>query len=247
MSKRVLGCVAVLALAGAAYADVPLWDTGAPNLCYNNQVPPPVLTWLGWSSGNLGGTLPQRWAAVPFRIDGSGMSITEIDIDWFNPTEPTYPPGDVVKYIIWNRTGLNTPVDGDQFSQGTLGPYVAGIDDPRTATIDIWLHQYTGLNIAIPAGDYYLTIYADGAVPPNNAGWLTGAHQPDPALGTQYLLRSATFPNPGFLHYTTAAFGPGDGMSVEDFYTPSFTILGIPEPASLGLLLAGLGLLLRRR
>ncbi|MBI5863480.1 MAG: PEP-CTERM sorting domain-containing protein [Planctomycetes bacterium] len=235
---RWLAGAAVAALAGSASATV-LWDTGAPNpVMFNGN-----LTYLGFSSGNLGAGSEQRWAAQPFRIDAAGTVIQQIDIDYFIPAGGEF---DNVNFIIWNRTGLAAPVNGNQFLSGVLGPMDPGLDDPRIAAIDNYLHTYT-VNIPIPAGDYYLTVYGDGGTAPNNAAWLTGAVGQDESLEQAFMWRSAQFPSPGFQAYTSAAIAPAAGQDPGDVWNTSFTLHGIPEPSSLALLAIGAGLLARRR
>lgn len=238
MKKFALLAIAGVACAGAS-ADV-LWDNGAPHPVNFNGTD----TNLGYSSGNLGAGLEQRWIAAPFRITSPGTVIDTIEADWFIVAGSE---AETVNYIIWNRNGLVAPVAGDEFSSGVLGAYGAGVDDPRTAAVDDWLHIYS-VNIPIPVGDYYLTIYGDGGAAPNNVPWLTGGDLQDEALEQQFMWRSATFPAGGFQQYAPANILPGAGMTdPDDRWNPSFRILGIPEPASLALLSVGALLFVRRR
>lgn len=238
--RLAVACFAALLIAAPVSAEV-LYDTGAPHIVLDGTG---AQTYLGWSSGDLGAGMEQRWTVEAFRIPTGGAVIEQIDVDWFVQAGQE---ADNVRYIIWQRNGLTAPVQGNQFSEGLLGVYGPGIDDPRITGVDEYLHQYQ-VNIPIPAGDYWLTIYGDGGTAPNNTPWMTGADLQDPALQQAFLWRSAQFPTPGFEQYTTSAFTPGPGMSIEDFYTKSFTLHGrfVPEPASLGLLALGL-LALRRR
>ncbi len=230
--------VVAVALALPALGQDVLWDTGAPHPVNFNGTD----TYLGYSSGDLGPPNSQRWCAIPFRITVSGAVIQRIDADWFiNPGQEA----DNVNAIIWHRTGLAAPVDGDQFWTGTLGPFGPGIDDPRTTTTDDWLHQYD-VNIPIPAGDYYLTIYGDGGAAPNSTPWLTGGDLQAEDLEQGFMWRSASFPSPGFVAYAPSNILPGAGMAdADDRWNPSFALYGIPEPTTLVLL--ALAAALRRR
>lgn len=238
MKRFVSLAIAGVVCAGAS-AQV-LWDTGAPHLVNFNGTD----TYLGYSGGNLGAGFEQRWAAIPFRITAPGAVINTIEADWFVQAGSE---ADNVNYIIWNRNGLAAPVAGDEFSTGVLGVFGVGTDDPRVPAVDNYLHSYS-VNIPIPVGDYYLTIYGDGGAAPNNVPWLTGGDLQDESLEQAFMWRSATFPAPGFQQYAPANILPGAGMSdPDDRWNPSFRILGIPEPASLALLGVGVVLFARRR
>jgi hypothetical protein len=229
---------AVLVVGSTAFAQFTLWDTGPPHMVNFNGAD----TYLGYSSGNLGAGSEQRWAAIPFRIDVPGAVITQLEADWFVFAGQE---ADNVNYIIWNRTGLAAPVAGDEFAMGVLGPFGAGVDDPDVPIAEDWLHVYP-VNIPIPMGDYYLTIYGDGGPAPNNVPWLTGGDLQDEALEQGFMWRSATFPAPGFQMYSPANILPTAGQDPDDRWNPSFALLGVPEPASLTVLALG-ALLLRRR
>jgi hypothetical protein len=237
--------ITAAALFGGALANAGvLWDTGAPHPVNFNGTD----TNLGFSSGNLGAGSEQRWAAMPFKIGAGGAVVNQIDVDWFVVAGSE---ADTVNYIIWKRNGLNAPVDGDQFASGILGAFGAGIDDPRTAATDDWLHQYGGLNINLPEGDYYFTMYGDGGAPANNCAWLTGGDLQDESLEQDFMWRSATFPAPGFAQYNPGNVLPGAEMADgQDRWNTCFTIYGDPVPAPgagavLGL--AGLAGMRRRR
>ncbi|MBV6457841.1 MAG: hypothetical protein HONBIEJF_00961 [Fimbriimonadaceae bacterium] len=238
----------LVTLAGAATAvtqagAVTLWDTGAPHTVIFNGSE----TYLGYSSGNLDANNQQRWAAVPFRIGAGGAVIKQVNVDWFVVAGSE---ADAVNYIIWKRSGLAAPVDGDQVSSGVLGKFGVGIDDPRTSNVDDWLHQYTGLNIGLAAGDYYLSIYGDGGTAPNNCAWLTGGDLQDESLEQAFMWRSALFPNPGFVQYAPGTILPGTGMSdADDRWNPSFSLEGdiVPEPMTMAALASGFVALAWRR
>lgn len=201
-----------------------VWDTGAPKtVIFNgNEV------YLGYISGNAGQTLPQRWSAIPFRIPAGGAVISQVDANWF-VVEGSQ--GAEVRYIIWRRTGLQRPVDGDQVAQGVLGPYAPGVDDPRIPSGENWLHRYSNLNIALPAGDYYLTIYSEGIGAGNTTGqstlaWLTGADLQPSDVEQDFMWRSRSFPDPGFEAYTSNSIQPKSGQDPKDRWNCAFVLYG---------------------
>jgi len=210
----------------AAYetTKVPIWDTGAPHtVLFNNQE-----VYLGYISGNYSATLPQRWSAIPFSIPAGGARISQVDADWF--VVDGY-QGAEVRYIIWRRTGLNRPVDGDQVAQGVLGPYTAGMDDPRIPGGEDWLHRYSMLDIFLPEGDYYLTIYSDGIGAGNTTGftalaWLTGADLQPAAVEQNFMWRSARFPTSGFQVYAPTNILPKAGQDPKDRWNCAFVLYG---------------------
>lgn len=208
-------------LSATSQASVTLWDTGAPHLVNFNGTD----TWLGFSSGNTSGTTPQRWCAMPFRIAAGGAKIDQIDVDWF--TVAGFEAVNV-NYVIWNRTNLDAPTV--QYTSGVLGPYAAGIDDPRIPVTEDWLHQYPGLNITLPAGDYYLTVYADPPINTNsNAAWLTGGDLVPADLQRDGLWRSSVQPSPGFVNYNPTNILAGAGMTDPlDRWNCCFVLKGLP-------------------
>jgi len=237
------GSLAVLALASAASADVVFWDAGAPNQITNAG----TVTFTGYSSGNINATQPQRWSAQAFVVPAGVTRITQIDADWFIPAASDV--GANVLYRIFPRPSTTTaPVSGSEVSMGTLGAYAVGTDDPRVAGTEDWFHSYTGLNIPIVPGNYWLTIYADGLGAGNTSGfsnlaWLAGAPGVDASVTyNDYMWRSATYPVPGFQQYNPAAITPGPTMpDATDRWNTSFTLYTVPAPGSLALL--GLGAL----
>ncbi len=202
----------------------PVWDTGAPKtVIVNNQE-----SYLGYVSGNYATTLPQRWSAIPFRIPTGGALISQVDANWF--VVDGYQGADV-RYIIWRRTGLNRPVDGDQVAQGVLGAYSAGTDDPRIPGGEDWLHRYSNLSILLPEGDYYLTIYSDGIGAGNTTGfnalaWLTGADLQPSEVEQDFMWRSRYFPNPGFEVYAPNSIQPKAGQDPKDRWNCAFVLYG---------------------
>jgi hypothetical protein len=210
----------------AAYESTksPVWDTGAPHtvLSSGSEV------YLGYISGNYSASLPQRWSAIPFSIPAGGARISQVDADWF--VVEGY-QGANVRYIIWRRNGLNRPVDGDQVAQGVLGPYTAGMDDPRIPGGEDWLHRYSNLDIFLPEGDYYLTIYSEGVGAGNTTGfsalaWLTGADLQPSEVEQDFMWRSAQFPNPGFVAYAPTSIQPKAGQDPKDRWNCAFVLYG---------------------
>jgi hypothetical protein len=201
-----------------------VWDTGAPKtVIFNNQE-----VYLGYVSGNVSATLPQRWSAIPFSIPAGGARISQVDANWFIVAGSE---GAHVRYIIWRRTGLARPVDGDQVAQGILGPYAAGVDDPRIPGIENWLHRYSNLDIFLPAGDYYLTIYSDGIGAGNTGGfsalaWLTGADLQPSEVEQDFMWRSRLFPDPGFEVFAPTTIQPKAGQDPKDRWNCAFVLYG---------------------
>ena len=210
----------------AAYesSKLPVWDTGAPHtVIYNSQE-----VYLGFISGSYSAQLPQRWSAIPFSIPAGGAVISQVDADWF--VVEGY-QGAEIRYIIWRRTGLNRPVDGDQVAQGVLGAYSVGVDDPRIPGGEDWLHRYSGLNIFLPEGDYYLTIYSEGVGAGNTTGfnalaWLTGADLQPAEVEQDFMWRSRSFPNPGFEAYAPTTIRPKAGQDPKDRWNCAFVLYG---------------------
>jgi hypothetical protein len=223
--------VALALAASPGRADV-IWDTGAPHPVISSG----ATVYLGYISGNPGPTQPQRWAAIPFQVSTNSV-IRQVDLDWFiNPGNE----GTTVQYIIWQRTGLTAPTT--MFSSGTLGAFGPGVNDPRLPFVTDWLHHYS-TNIPIPAGDYYLTVYAAGGTPNPYLAWLTGGDLQPPALQQDFMWRSEMVPVPGFQVYNPATIQPTPGQNPNDRWVPSFALFGdtaaVPEPGSWALL--GLG------
>ena len=198
-----------------AVGEIVLWDTGAPHqVIFNNNT-----TYLGFTSGEISGG-PQRWAAIPFRIEVPNAVITRLDVDFFIPTgqAPT-----TLYYIIWDDAGEDVPPTS-QFTSGSL-PIGTGVDDPRVPGTDSYLWQYN-VNIPIPIGSYYLTIYGGPGLN-NTIAWLTGGDLQAEDLEEDYMWRSMSFPSPGFIQYTTPAVQPVPGQDRQDIWNCSFTLYGV--------------------
>jgi hypothetical protein len=252
--------IATLALAGlssSALGGMSLFDTGPPRTVLFDAANGGnyTETFLGWSSGNLSATFPQRWTAQAFHLgatpDGGDWRINQINVDGFLPagTIATH-----ITVIVWSRTGQNAPVDGDQLYsvQVALPP---ALDDPEVEGVDNFLREIP-VNVNLPEGDYYLTIYGSNpdnpSGTPQNFAWLTNADNGinliDPDSLSPFMWRSAAFPVPGFAVYQLppTTLMQTEGLDPNDLYNAAFAIFGVPAPATLPLL-ALAGLIGRRR
>lgn len=152
--------------------------------------------------------------------------IQEVHVNYFIPAGFE---GDNIRYIVWQRTGFNAP--GAQVASGILGPMGPGIDNPEVPGLEDWLHVYTGLNIALPPGDYYFTMYADGntmtGTANQNAAWLTGAANDSIAYNNGTAWRSTQYPAPGFGVYAPASVQPTTFLGdPREIWNVSFSMYG---------------------
>lgn len=213
--------------------DFVIFNTGGSKAVIFNG----TLTNLGYSSGDIGATFLQRWMAVPFNVpeapaagDNNAWAATAIVGKGFIPTGTTTT---LLRYIVWNRTDFDQPVDGDQVSSGEVPmptPFDELEDDAANAA-----HQ---INLAEPLtlcpGDYYLTIYGADPTPDGTAfsnwAWFTGAQNgifmtdKSGAFGR----RSAFFPDPGLVKYTTPAVVVPAGLDPDSGYSCAFRVVGNP-------------------
>ncbi len=199
-----------------------LWDSGPTHTVIRDG----TTLWIGYYSGRIfNPDYPQRWSAMPFRITEPGTIITELQAFWWIMEGLE---ADHVNYIIWHRTDLARPESFDEvFTQGLLGPYVEGGRDyrakPYTAdahSVDPpWFpfHTYQ-VNIPIPVGDYYLTLYAEGGtgIDGNCLLWESGCNYVPEELEQGFMWRSQAFPSPGFQEYAPADILPGPEMTDPD-------------------------------
>lgn len=241
-----LGCA--LALASPALGGDVVWDNGAVNLVNFNGAD----TYLGYSSGNVGAGLSARYAAQAFTMPAGYASIDQIDASWFASAGSE---GADIRYIVWSRTSMGSaPTQATAVASGSLGAWDAGIDDPRIAGTDSYLHQYTGLNITLAPGDYWLTMYADGIGIGNTTGlsylnWLSGAPGVDSQITyNDFMWRSSDYWTSGFAQYAPANILPGAGMTdPTDRWNTSFVVYAVPAPGAAALLGFAGALGVRRR
>jgi hypothetical protein len=247
-----LGAAAAMAATGAASAQTVLFDTGPTRQILFDPAAGGnhTLTYVGWSSGNLGAGLEQRWSAQPFTIPAGSWDLTKIDANYFVSGAGI----DAVGIRIWSRTGQNAPGPLDEVFAGQV-PAPTLAPDPRISGSPSWLAEMdvSALGINLSAGEYYLTIYGiDSTGAGGNIGWLAnpehGINFVDPATNEPFMWRSAQYPSPGFVQtsFPSSIIMQQPGLDPNDIYGAAFTIHGIPTPGTLALLGLG-GLLAARR
>jgi len=207
----------------------------------NNGVFTP--TNLGWSSGKLSAANPQRWFATPFTVSNPGAgqiwALTAINAYGFAPAGVT---NEFLNYKIWARTSLAVPPSGPVFAEGSV-PFPVPYDLPDGAANENHEIALDPL-LEIPAGDYWLTVYADNSTPnfptagavAANFAWFTNAPDGIDNLdenGNPFGWRSSMFPTPGFIKYQLAATNiqQAVGLDPNEIYNPGFRILGVKNPA----------------
>jgi hypothetical protein len=168
---------------------------------------------LGWTSGNAAATQPQRWAAQPFTLPAGNWRITTITPQYFVPAGL---PTDI-GFKIWSRVGQIAPAVADEKATGS-NPYTAA-----SAPLAV--------DVTLPGGDYYLSIYAIGPVG-NTIGWFTnapnGIHFIDPINNVPFMWRGTTYPPPSWVMYELPAttLAPYNGSDPNKLYCASFKIDG---------------------
>lgn len=228
MNGRSLMTVLVLAAAAAlpeaAHADTILWSTGVPQRVkrYDSYV------YLAFASGYERDGRPQRWAAAPLHI-AADSTWTRLDTHYTLIGSP-----ENVYYTIWQRNGLAAP--SVPFASGSLGPPAAAQEDPRlTLPPDnpVFRQHALAQPVFLPAGDYYLTLYA-GPGQGNYLGWYGAADGQRADFQQDFLWRSEILPEPGFGEFRDHYLFPDDKVDSKQFYDLSFTLYGtqVPEPAS---------------
>jgi hypothetical protein len=218
---RLCAAGASFALAQLAAAQTLLFDSGIAGLCINNSTG--AQTYLGWTSGNAGAGLEQRWTPQPFTLPAGNWTITQIQAQYFLVAGQT-PVS--IDWKIWSRNGQNVPVQADEIASGS---------EPYTGTASLPL--YTNVNLS--GGDYYVTIYGVGAGAGGAGGyvgWYTNAQGGQGISFTDvnglFMWRSAQYPTPGFTRYSTAAFSPDPGTDGTKFYCAEFRIYGEVAPVN---------------
>jgi len=198
------------------------------------------LTNLGFSSGDLGPGLEQRWSAMPFTLGDPGPGqvwrVLSIQAAGF---EPAGVVNELLEFKIWSRSNLQSPPTGADpvLVEGAV-PFPTPFDIPGNPANEG--HEIE-TDFTLPAGDYWLTVYASnssGGAQPSNFAWFINAqnaiHILDPVSGDPFQWRSATFPIPGFLATSFAAVQPAEGFDPDALYSCGFRILGNAEKDSGG-------------
>jgi hypothetical protein len=206
-------CAVIAAGAESLGASV-LWTTGAARTV-NYDAFYRTGSGFAYISGYFDATMPQRWAAVPFRLDQPAR-ISQLDAYYSNPNGYTTS----VAYRIWNRTDFDAPTS--LAAIGNLGPYVSVAHEASaTSSPSLHLHQHA-VDITLPAGDYYLSLYATGQ---SWIAWWSGGALQDPSLKANAIWRSATYPSPGFQPWVFT--GSANSLfDPRDIYNLAFTLHG---------------------
>jgi hypothetical protein len=206
---------AIATVASLASAQSILFDTGAPLPCTFNG----AVTNLGWTSGNVSATQPQRWAAQPFTLPAGNWHITRIAPAWFTGTGVNTALG----YKIWTRSGQVAPAVADEVVSGFGNVVLDG--DPIIT------------NFVLSGGDYYLSVFS-GSPQGNTIGWFTnapnGIHFIDPNNNVPFMWRGTTYPPPSWIMYelAPAVLAPANGSDPNKLYCASFQLLGEPAPVA---------------
>jgi hypothetical protein len=181
-------------------------------------------TLLFFSSGNLGGAIPQRRTAQAFSLPPTPAGTNEWSIEQILVEVHNFNAEGTVtgaNFRIFSRTGLNVaPTDAD------LEAEILDLPDtpPQGVTLEDGVLIDQG-DITLPPGDYWLTFYGSGPAPaPNDYAWATNAPAaaafnnaclggmgagcnanpgcPGLPIGNLAMWRSCTYPAPGYQGYT---------------------------------------------
>jgi hypothetical protein len=249
---------ALAASCGMAFGQQVLFDSGSSDQCIFNG----NTTTLGWTSGQVSGGA-QRWFAAPFTLTTNSV-ITEIDYNTFDIAGSDYLR---IGYGIWHRqAGDPAPGVADEvFVSGMnpagntdFEPYSVTIQDPRQPVGTTFFRKLVLTNPkTLPAGNYYLSLWADSVAATNTTGfaqnaWATNAQVnttfcpvntpialpgPGPNGRAYHGYRAANYPSPGFAAYdvpvatlvvaTAPAWGPVP-QNEAYLWSPGFTLIGTP-------------------
>lgn len=217
------GLFGVVGVVGVAVA-VDLWNTGLSRyVLFNAAGGIGTPTYLGFSSGLVGPTLPQRWLAQPFELSADA-TVTVVQAYGFIPAANEY---DDVVVKIWSRPaddGAGNPVTptiagGNLLHDITVAPAPALIDflTPDDGVNDPNDPDYTlrvPVNVCLPAGRYYATVHAGTPTSPNttsNFAWFANA--PACPQGTAFIdttgLPGTVVPPPWPYMWRSATHPPG--------------------------------------
>lgn len=203
--KRISSWVAAVGLAAGFLSSASaseIWYTGLWRYTIFNG----AATNLGFSSGNIAATAPQRWLAQPFSL-AHGQRIQSVSMFGFVPAAFGFSD---VRVVFWTRTGTAAPVAANLVSDSTVpiadyltfpddvytvfAPdpnFVVEIDcDPSSEDPNLFPAYRWVFNLPAPvslaAGDYYLTVYGGTPIPGesgfSNLAWFANA----PGITTAY-------------------------------------------------------------
>lgn len=199
------------------------WESVASGPC-------DTLIHLGWSSGALSFSQPQRWTAQAFSIPegplSGGYAIEEIEVAGFTPANVL---NETLNYVLWHRTGLDAPTEADELASGAVPfPMPSG----NQHLIDLSRDP-----LELAPGDYWLAVYADNSTDlaiQSSFAWLTNAPNGINVLdggGNPFMWRSTAYPAPGMQPYvvsTSACFEQDAGLDPLDLYNAEFHLWGTP-------------------
>lgn len=222
-------CATGIAAAGDVGLDE-IYFTGTHQSLFFNG----TLTNLGWSSGDLGAGLTERWLAQPFVVPepppGSGATewyILQLQPYGFTPAGVT---NEQLRFTVWSRNGQDAPQDGDQITSGSI-PFPTPFTDPDSPSAND-VHPIDTF-FTLPPGEYYLTVYAETPGTTSNFAWFTNAQNAIDFVDEigPWNWRSGTFPSPGFqfnqLLPPTLEPDP-DQPNPDATHSAAFRILGLP-------------------
>jgi hypothetical protein len=219
-------------------------STDCPEPCIVNSGPTrPVIfngntVNLGYSSGNVTASLPQRWRVEGFTLPtvdpGSNeYAVSSLDIEGFIPAAP--PETDNFDQIHWAIYSRNAAT---QTTSPPVHPTHVVLSGMITGTFNS--ATYAGatpleipVDIKLPPGDYWITVYAGrtgGGMA--NFAWFANAEEGITLIdGTGlFFWRSAMQPSPGYVR-TTAPATPTGGTDPNDLYHGTLCVRGVFQPA----------------